>query len=607
MKYLPLLFLLLFFSASTSSAGSPGGIFFSVGRAADYRALPPADAVTIEVPEEEEHASAVPDLLSSAAPLSVRRLNGAEGLATVSMRGFRAKQTAVFLDDVRLPADITGTVDLSLLPVAGLGRVEVLPGAAAASYGANAEGGVVQLFTRRLSPGARLAEASAGMSSYGTGSYTLKAGAAGKAGDFFVGGTNSSARGFQQNSDTEREGLQGRAALKLGPAGSLTLNGLYSRLRTGLPSGTPVPLSDWDGSREKAANSLTDWQASRRGFLAASWAAGAGRVSARLDSSVSVNRIEACQFGSLSDSRITDRSLSGRVIVDNTLVLGAEGTVSRLDSGTYGDRRLGATGFFAQKTFRAAEGLEITPAARLDGGGAYDRRLSQKLSAVYAPDGEWQFSASAGTAFQPPTFADLYNPWAAPAPGLKPERSVNYSAAAAYGSPAGWKASLSGYYSEIKDRIALDPATWAAANLDRGFNYGLEASASWLPGDLRLSAGYALNVSKVSTGGAGYELLNYSPLRRISLSAAWVPGEYALRLKGAGVSEQYTARAGGGLRMPEYWVFGLSASRNFEGLKLWAAVDNVLDRHYAGTADAFNGWYPQPGRTFSAGLTWRLL
>lgn len=602
MKSLPLLLLFLSFPVQSRSSDD---VFFSVGRAAAYRAMPPADAATVYPGE-----AAAPDLaglLDAQAPLSVRRLNGPSGAATVSLRGFQAKQTAVYLDDVRLPADVTGTVDLSLFPSAGLGRVEVLPGAAASAYGANAEGGVVHLFTRKLSPGARLAEASAGLSSWGGRNLALKTGAAGRSGDFFLGAARDSSEGFQRNSGSAREAAQGRGSVGLGAAGKLTFGGLYSSLRTGLPSGTPVPVADWNGSRERAANSLTDWQKSRRGFLSGAWSAGGDALEGRVESSLSSNRIEAFQFGSRSAALVTDRGLTARLAVRRTLVLGAEASLSELASADYGDHRIGSAGFFAQKTFAPLEKLELTPGARLDRSGSYPARLSPKVAAVYAPSSEWKFSASAGAGFQSPTFADLYNPWAPPAPGLKPARSVNYDASAYYGSPDGWYAGASGYYSVIRDRIALDPVTWAASNLDSGYNIGAEGKAGWTPGVFRLSAAWALNVSKVKTGGGSYELMNYSPLRKATLSAGLEADGTRVAFTGLGVSEQYTGRGRTGLRLPEYWTFGLKAARSLGGLEFWASADNLLDRHYATTADVFNGWYPQPGRTFSAGLSWRLL
>ena len=604
-----LAFLLCSTAVNTHSEEKTGpDVFFSVSRTASCRSLPPADALSLDLFEiERGKGGSLADLLEEAAPLNIRKLNGPGGLATVSMRGFQARQTAVFIDDVRVPADITGTVDLSLIPAAGLKKIEVLPGAVSSIYGAGAEGGVVQLFTRRLSPGARLAEAGAGFSAYNTREYFFKAGAAGVHADVFVSGASGSSGGFQQNSALDKDSAEGRASLALGAAGRFTLTGLFSRLRTGLPSGTPVPVSDWNGSREKAANSLTDWQKSERGFVSGSWNGGTEDLALRADSSYSSNEIKAFQWGAPSAATVAERTFSGRATLYQTAVLGAESTVSGLESGTYGDHSISSFGFFAQQRFSPVPGLELTPGARLDRSGVYASRISPKLAAVYAPDERWKFSVSEGAGFQAPTFADLYNPWAAPAQGLKPETSVNSAAAVYYGAPAGWYAGLSGYYSDIKDRIALDPVTWAAANISAALNSGLEAQAGYKAGRVSLSAGYVRNISLVKNAGGGYKTANFSPRNRYTCAFRADLAGFETEFNGRGVSEQFTGAGRTGLHLPEYWVFGLNVSRKFGALEAWCGISNVLDRHYAETADIFNGWFPQPGRTFSAGLNARFL
>lgn len=602
---LPLLLLLCCTSLYSQENSGPE-VFFSVARTASYRAMAPADAAAVGAGDKRD-AATLAELLDLLPQLNVRRLNGRLGAATVSMRGFQAKQTAVYLDDVRLPPDITGTVDLSVIPAGALSRAEALPGGASALYGAGAEGGVLQLFTRRLSPGARTAEASGSLGSYGLKEASLKAGAAGGSADVYVTGESGTSDGFQRNSALARDSASARAGLSLGRAGRLSFSGLFSRQRAGLPSGTPVPVSQWDGSAERAANSLTDWQKSRRETGSLSWNGGSTELALRADASLSSNYIEALQYGSVTKARVSDRTLSVRATLGGSAVAGAESSASSLDSAVYGGHSLNSAGFFAQKTFSPAGGLELTPAARYDRSGYYAGRVSPKFSAVYSPDGCWKFSAAAGQAFQAPTYADLYNPWAAPAPGLKPEVSANISAAARYASPSGWYASLGGYYSGIKDRIALDPLTWAAANLDRGFNSGLEAGAGWRAGGLALAAAYTRARAMVRREGETYKLMNFSPRDRYSLSASLPTPAAVLEVAGRSSSVQYTGRGRSGLRLPEYWVFGLTASRSFGALEVWAGVQNLFDRHYAETADSFNGWYPQPGRTFSAGLKARLL
>ncbi len=216
------------------------------------------------------------------------------------------------MDDVRVPADITGTVDLSLIPTAGLGKVEILPGAASSVYGANAEGGVLHLFTRRLQPGARMASAETSYSAYDTRGYSVKTGAAERGFDIFLGVSGETSDGFQQNSKADKNSANGRVSLGLGAAGSLAVTGFYSDFETGLPSGTPVPIADWNGSRERTANSLTDWQTSKRSSIAGSWSGGGEDLALRLDSGLLSNKIDAFQSGSASGSRVADKSLSAR-------------------------------------------------------------------------------------------------------------------------------------------------------------------------------------------------------------------------------------------------------------------------------------------------------
>lgn len=74
--------------------------------------------------------------------------NGGPGsTASVSIRGSSASQVAVFIDGVRIGSATSGQAEWADLPTSAFDRVEVISGPAAASFGANAMGGVIQLFT----------------------------------------------------------------------------------------------------------------------------------------------------------------------------------------------------------------------------------------------------------------------------------------------------------------------------------------------------------------------------------------------------------------------------------------------------------------------------
>ncbi len=81
--------------------------------------------------------------------VTVAQNGGPGSSASVSIRGSSASQVAVFIDGIRIGSPTTGIAPWADLPTEAFERVEVISGPAAASFGNNAMGGVVQLFTRR--------------------------------------------------------------------------------------------------------------------------------------------------------------------------------------------------------------------------------------------------------------------------------------------------------------------------------------------------------------------------------------------------------------------------------------------------------------------------
>lgn len=74
----------------------------------------------------------------------------AAGVATVNLRGLGATRTLVLLDGKRLPTDpVAQAVDLNLIPMAAVERIDILKDGASATYGSDALGGVVNIITRK--------------------------------------------------------------------------------------------------------------------------------------------------------------------------------------------------------------------------------------------------------------------------------------------------------------------------------------------------------------------------------------------------------------------------------------------------------------------------
>lgn len=85
---------------------------------------------------------------------------GQVGAGTINLRGLGSLRTLVLLNGRRTtasPGAGSGGVDTNLLPVAAVGRVEVLKDGAAATYGSDAISGVVNFITRRNFSGLEVA------------------------------------------------------------------------------------------------------------------------------------------------------------------------------------------------------------------------------------------------------------------------------------------------------------------------------------------------------------------------------------------------------------------------------------------------------------------
>jgi iron complex outermembrane receptor protein len=84
---------------------------------------------------------------------SNRFLGTAAGSATVNLRGFGSSRTLVLFNGQRMansPAAVAvESVDINFIPNVAIGRIEILRDGAAATYGSDAVGGVVNFITRR--------------------------------------------------------------------------------------------------------------------------------------------------------------------------------------------------------------------------------------------------------------------------------------------------------------------------------------------------------------------------------------------------------------------------------------------------------------------------
>lgn len=128
----------------------------------------------------ESQAVDLPSLLAREAGFEFVQNGGIGTSSSIFMRGGDGKQTLVLIDGVRVGSATLGTTSIENVMLDQVERVEIVRGNVSALYGANAIGGVIQIFTKQ-GHGAPHAEAQAMVGSRGT--HRVSAGYSGSVDD----------------------------------------------------------------------------------------------------------------------------------------------------------------------------------------------------------------------------------------------------------------------------------------------------------------------------------------------------------------------------------------------------------------------------------------
>jgi len=93
------------------------------------------------------------DLLSDQVGLVIRDYGAIGELKSVSIRGSSSEGVLILLDGVRLNDSRQGSLDLSLIPLENIERIEMVRGGTSALYGSDAVGGVINIITKKKADG----------------------------------------------------------------------------------------------------------------------------------------------------------------------------------------------------------------------------------------------------------------------------------------------------------------------------------------------------------------------------------------------------------------------------------------------------------------------
>ena len=410
--------------------------------------------------------------------------NGGPGQpSAVFLRGTNANHIVVLVDGIRINSATTGTNALEHIPLAAIERIEIVRGPASSLYGADAIGGVIQIFTRR-----ERTSASAGAGNWDT--HRVNASLFRDLGALKIGvragydesrafsATNSGNKfGFNPDRDPYRNrnaGLSGEYTIA--PGHALALSGSVTDAVAHFDSG---PGSD-DVNRQR----LSTFALELRNRVASNWTS-----TVKLARGTDDLKVEGSFPGRFRTDQDQISWQNDVTLPIGAIAAGYEYRREKVDSDTgYSQTQRSLRSFFG--SWSGAEGPHLAQASiRHDENSQFGGRTTGNAGYGYRLMPGWRASISGGTAFKAPSFNDLYyvSPFFSGNPSLRPERSRSIEGALNYDRDA-TSAGLTLFHNRVRDLIAVDQTFTTVVNVAEARIRGGTLRAATAAWGLRIKA-----------------------------------------------------------------------------------------------------------------------
>lgn len=592
---LPLAILATLSHAQTSAVGTLKEVVVTATRVEQPITDVVADVTIIDRSViDRSGASGLADVLARVPGISFARNGGPASTTSVYVRGAESRFTAVYVDGVRVDSQSTGGASWNAIPVSQIDRIEIVRGPAAAVYGSDALGGVIQIFTRKGEAGfSPVIEIGAG--SHGTLKLDTSVSGAKGAFDYSLGFSRETSEGFnaQPSSNPDDDGYRSTgASARLGwqidPGQRLEATFLKSDLNAQYD--TSVSASGDRGQLDVQTIGLK-WSAR--------WS---DTYSTQLSVSQSRDRYETFPSIYLTDTHVTG------YFWQSEWKLGAHQWTAILERR---EDQLNNASTTPINSDRSQDALALGYSLR---SGAHTVQLNARYDddsefggqttggAAYAFEfmPQWRVTASASTAFRAPTLFQRFSVYGLPS--LKPETSRNVEAGVKYAA-RGDSFSAVLYQNDVKNLITcvngnsfctLTVGKYANTGLARYSGLTLAGTKRWDSVNLSLS----LDLQKPENLSTGKRLPR-RPDQMATFTADSRVGAWTLGGEVQLVGERYN-NAANTQRLAGYGLLNASASTPLTPeWTLVGRVDNLGDRKY----ETARG-YAVAGRTFYAGLKW---
>ena len=371
-----------------------------------------ADNVVITSEEIAKAGSeSLVDLLQQQRGIEITRNGGAGTTSSVLMRGGSNAQNVVLIDGVRYSSSTLGGASWETIPLSQIDRIEIVYGPLSSLYGADAMGGVIQIFTKKGKGPAALT-ASVGAGSYGL--RKMQAGVSGSSGNEFnyalnVGhennigfsATNPNAGEYSYNADKDGyklDSASGNVNWQLAPGYEAGVKFMQSRLNAQFDAG---PSYD-DHSVEELQTIAVYGKAKVNDIWTANLQVAQSNSLGYTDASYGQSQIDTHQnlISLQNDIRL------GK----DVLQLIAESRQEKVTgSNTPVDQKRTTKSVAASYVWKLDAHL-ASVSVRNDNSSVYGSNTTGSVAYGYRLTSDWRVNASYGTSFRAPTFNELYYP-----------------------------------------------------------------------------------------------------------------------------------------------------------------------------------------------------
>ncbi|MBD3169385.1 MAG: TonB-dependent receptor [candidate division Zixibacteria bacterium] len=499
---------------------------------------------------------------------------GASQRLTVMHRGLPSQYSLVLIDGKRTKSEHIHTgINLNLLPIEMVDKIEVVKSPLSSVYGSDAIGGVINIITKTASDESIVG----GQISYGTFNtreFTAEHGYRIGNAKYLISGKLADSDGIEDNAYKQYNAL-GRIGYDISSIASINVDGKYYRNEY-LHSGNDVEDERIDLGMD-ISNKFS------------------GVSSLKLETNYTVftgSRKEATSktagFNAIFQSLLANR---------HNLMVGVEARYEEFERVATPLKDETLLGAYLQDDFRLNDRLSIVASSRVDNHPEFGSVFAPSIAGYFKITEHSKLRGSVGRGFRAPSLQDLYEYhyfhktyWRDGNPDLEPEYSTNYNLGVEHIFNKSLLARVTGFRIDLENMIT-------AVNTGRLEDDGLpifqrenvkKAHTQGIETELRFDKsgfGTVLAYTYLDTEDEDGNALSYSPEHGANIQVYYSikPTGTKILASFEGAWQRYFKTKSGAMKeLPDYNIINLNIrQRIIENAHIFLTIGNIFDEEYA--------------------------